>query len=100
MRARSARNSGRFVIDDSRTVSRAFAPSQSRKIIMPFPFRNSAKKTDSAPVKKKPGDDGPIINPEADKILGRMTVQTYNKTKTTHNKQTVVMPFFNQPPTA
>src|SRR3569833_4334166 len=100
MRARSARISGRFVIDDSRTVSRAFAPSQSRKINMPFPFLNSAKKTDAAPVKKKPVDDGPIINPEADKILGRMTVQTFVFTMTALILLTVVMPFYNQPPTA
>ena len=67
---------------------------------MPFPFLNSAKKTDAAPVKKKPVDDGPIINPEADKILGRMTVQTFVFTMTALILLTVVMPFFNQPPTA
>jgi hypothetical protein len=66
---------------------------------MPFPSFNLPKKPKPADtaVKKKPvAVDAPIINPEADRILGRMSIQTIIAPFIGLIVLTFVMPVFNQ----
>lgn len=65
---------------------------------MPFPSFNLPKKPKAdaaAAAKKKAAADAPIINPEADRILGRLSIQTMVAVVAGLMILTVVMPSFN-----